>query len=191
MKKRILIVVLFAVILMFSSCSEGFDGASECARRFSSVSAMDARVRIIADFPSREATYIVDYTYKKDGDDALTIRAPENVAGVGAVISKGSASLTFDGASLETGELSKNGISPLSAIPSLISVWNGGNIAEAHYMNLGENETAFVITRISSPDGETEYRTWFLKDNCAPVRAEIFSDGRRIIQCEFERADLR
>lgn len=190
MKIRILLFFL-PVLLMFSSCSGDFSEAEELTRRFSSVSSMDARVRITADFPSREAVYIIDYSYKKDGDDALTIRAPEDVAGVGAVISKGTARLTFDGAILETGKFSETEISPLSAVPTLISVWCGGNITEAECTKLSGKDTAFVITRISSDEGDTEYRTWFLRDNGAPLRSEIFLNGERIIQCEFERADLR
>ena len=46
-----------------------------------------------------------------------------------------------------------------------------------------------AISRITDDTENTEYRTWFSKDNLQPLYAEIFSNGERIIQCEFERTE--
>lgn len=146
-------------------------------------------VHITASFPEREVKFTLDYDYLRDGDDRAAVVAPEEIAGIALSISDGGSRLEFDGANLEMGRLDAGGLTPVSAVPSLITVWTGGNISEAQSTKIFDRDAYLIISRTSADEGTREYRTWFSKDDTLPLYAEIFSDGERVIQCEFERAE--
>ena len=143
---------------------------------------------ITASFPSRVAEYTINYSHSPENDRASVI-APKEVAGVSCTISGDDGFLEFDGAILEVGKLSESGISPFSSTYALRKSWTDGNFDEIINDTMHGKRAYFVISREDNGLSETEYRTWFSKDDFLPLYAEIFSDGKRIITCEFERAE--
>lgn len=180
-------VLVFAAIL--SSCASGTEDASQITEKMREVSSAKYITNVTANFPSREVKFSLDYSYLKDGDDRITVTAPEDVAGIALTVSQDTSYLEFDGARLETGALNENGFSPFSALPALITAWANGNFAEASDTRIYDTDATLLVSRISDGDIPIEYRTWFSKDEAIPLYAEIFSDGERIIQCEFERVE--
>ena len=183
---KIKVFLCFLLVLLLSSCGE--TDAQELKGALSSVTSAEYTAHITASFPSREAEYTISYTHSPEKDRASVI-APKEVAGVSYTVSGDDGFLEFDGAMLEVGKLSDSGISPFSSIYSLQKSWKDGAFEEVTADTMHGKKAYFVISREVTGLSETEYRTWFSKDDFLPLYAEIFSDGKRIIMCEFERAE--
>ena len=90
--------------------------------------------------------------------------------------------LEYDGASLETGPLDGDGLSPVSALPALL------HAAKEGYMDsFSLNESLMVLCRDpeKKPGEGTETSLWFDPDSHALLRGEISQDGFMVIQCDF------
>ena len=184
-----MILPLTTIIILLSSCAAGSDDAEAVAAHFRAVSKADYLVHITSSFPGRELSFSLDYSYNRDGDDKVTVVAPDEISGMSFSVKGDAATLEFEGAILEMGRLSENFPSPLAALPALIRTWNDGNFSELAITEMRGNAAYLLISRIQENEEETEYRTWIAKDDMTPLYAEIFSSGERIIQCDFERAE--
>lgn len=184
--RRFLSVLLISFFL--SSCSAGKGDVKELSESLSSITNASYTAKITAIFPSREAVFTISHTHTPDGDRASVI-SPAEVAGTTYTVSGEEGFLEFDGAILEIGKLDETGISPFSSIYSLLNIWKNGAFSEITNSVMYEKSAYLAIAREENDGTELEYRTWFSKDNHLPLYAEIFSDGNRIITCEFERAE--
>lgn len=189
-KKRILLpisaLLLFAI---FTSCSANSGDVASITEHMRKVSSATYVANITANFPSREVEFTLNYNYSKNGDDRISVLAPSDVAGVSLSVSQSTSTLEFDGAQLELGKLNDNGLSPFSAISSLITTWVSGSYSEVDNTKIFGKDATLIISRVADGTNDIEYRTWFSKEEALPLYAEVFSDGRRVIQCEFERAE--
>lgn len=188
-RKALILSILSIFTVIFSSCAADTEDTSHITEKMCQITSAKYLTHVTANFPSREVKFTLDYSYTKDGDDRITVISPEDVAGIALTVSQDTSYLEFDGARLETGALNENGFSPFSAIPALVTAWTNGNFAEASGTRIYDKEAILLVSRISDGDIPIEYRTWFSKDEAIPLYAEIFSDGERIIQCEFERVE--
>ncbi len=177
-----------AILLTVSSCATTGDEKKELEKSLSAVTEAEYTAHITASFPSKEAKYTISYTHSPEKDRACVL-APDEVAGVSYSVSGESGYLEFDGALLEIGKLSDCGISPFSCIHSLLNSWKSGSFGEITNDTMHGKTAYLVISKEKKDLSEIEYRSWFSKDGFLPLYAEIFSDGERIIMCEFERAE--
>lgn len=187
MKTRLFSFVL--ILLMLSSCSADADTMTDISEHIRKTPSANYIAHITASFPGREVKFSLNYIYSKDGEDRASVISPEELAGISMTYSESGSRIEFDGARLEMGSLDKNGLSPFSALPNLITAWENGNFSECTSTRIYNRDAYMLISRMSDGSTDAEYRSWFSKDNLAPLYAEIFSDGERIIQCEFERAE--
>ena len=187
MKTRLLSFVL--LFLMLSSCSSDAGTMANISEHIREIPSANYIAHITAIFPGREVKFSLNYIYSRDGDDRASIISPEELAGISMTHSENDSHIEFDGARLEFGSLDESGLSPFSALPNLITVWTNGSFSECTSTRIYNHDAYMLITRMSDGSTDAEYRSWFSKDNLAPLYAEIFSDGERIIQCEFERAE--
>lgn len=176
---------------LFCACSSQSPDTGAITEQMRTISAADFRVTIYTSFPAHAAEYTVDYNYVKDGAQKVSVIAPESIADISVTIENGETGLTFDGARLETGRLDESGLSPLSALPSLMNAWVGGNVSESGSAKHDGTDCTLIISRHTYDGTALEYRTWFEKSSKKPLYAEIFSNGRRVIQCEFERTEYK
>ena len=117
----------------------------------------------------------------------LTITAPDDVAGITASVEKGQTFLSYDGIRLETGPLNPEGLSPLDAIPALLSAMRTGYIAETGSESMDGQEVLRITCRDSSrgPGEGTETVLWFDKARRTLLFSEIRSDGATVVRCRF------
>ncbi len=111
-----------------------------------------------------------------DGEDGeMTILAPEAIAGIHAEIDGENATLSFDGASLEYGELANGYVAPLTVPWLLGSAWAGD------YISLTGTEGD--LTRVTWLKGYNEEEltidTWLQEG--IPTYAEVSHGGRRVL----------
>ncbi|MBQ8758772.1 MAG: hypothetical protein IJZ20_03670 [Clostridia bacterium] len=173
----------------FCACSSHGEDASSVTEMMKDTVSASYLADITANFPSREVCFRLDYTYNRDGDDRACVVSPKEIAGMCFTVTGERSVISFDGANLEMGRLNEDNLSPLGAIPLLIKNWMGGNISESESTKIFDRSAYLIIYRGGSDTSPTELRSWFSKEDLLPLYAEIFSDGERVIQCRFERAE--
>ena len=114
-------------------------------------------------------------------------REPELAAGITARISEEGGVLEYDGLALETGPLDGDGLSPVSALPALLSAARSEYMAECTLERTGDSELLRVLCADPEdpPGTGRETALWFDPETYALVRGEISVDGYRVIQCEL------
>lgn len=183
--QRFLKMLPLILLLVLSACGRGEKGGTQLAldvrRELQNASGLSLTADVTADYGKRTYQFTVDYKGTAELG-ALTITAPDSIAGITAKVDLSRGSMTFDGATLDTGPLTGDGLSPAEAIPVLYRAWLGGDITGSWFERLGDSETLVVTTAIT--DSVTQ-RTWFNKTTHLPVRSEIMSGGRTVIMGTF------
>ena len=118
-------------------------------------------------------------------ETVLTVTAPELIAGVTARTAGKEGALEYDGVILETGALSRGGLSPMAAFPALLAAARSGFIT-ACSAEEREGETRLRVACGQPEAGEgqaVETVLWFHPDTHALTEGEILVDGLRVIRC--------
>jgi outer membrane lipoprotein-sorting protein len=146
-----------------------------------------AKLTLTADYGQRVYTYGAEVVVT-GGESVLTVTAPKELAGITARVTDGDSQLEYDGAVLETGPLSPDGLTPLSAVPVLLNSARSGFVDSCGMEPLGERECLRVLCRDpEKPAGQgREVALWFEPESQALVQGEITVDGHRVIRCEFD-----
>ena len=127
------------------------------------MTACTASMDVTADYGEQVYRYGMGLTWEKDAQTVLTLTYPEEVAGVTVRIEAGETALEFDGARIETGALSPDGLSPVDSVPALLDWVKEGFIAECAEETLGEGADSAGL--LPGPDAAagtgTEASVWF------------------------------
>lgn len=193
MRRRL--CALMMTLTLLAGCGGGEQGGGTSAdelalsirTEYLAMTACAATVDMTADYGARVYEYTLSVSWQKNGETLLTVLAPENIAGITARLESGSVSLEYDGASLETGMLSAEGLSPMEAVPAILDYILTGYIAECDLETVGEEERLRFCCRDpeNAPGTGTEAVFWFDGDTHAIAQAEVFSDGYSVIRCVF------
>lgn len=193
MRKRL--CALMMTLSLLAGCGGGEQGGGASAdelalsirTEYLAMTACAATVDITADYGQRVYEYTMSVSWQKDGETLLTVIAPENIAGITAHIQNGTGYLEFDGASLETGMLTTEGLSPVEVVPVILDYIFSGYIAECDFEAVGESRQLWFCCRDPecSPRTGTEAVFWFDAESHVLSRAEMLSDGYTVIQCDF------
>jgi hypothetical protein len=115
------------------------------------------------------------------------VKEPELIAGITARLHDGEGYLEYDGASLSTGALTGDGMTPLDAVPFLMEQLTKGYMAKCAYVGEGEDQTLTVTTR--DPDGEegtgSQCTLTFDPDSHDLLGAELSYDGFTVLTAQF------
>ena len=191
MRGRTLCALMMAPALLLCGCAGGradLDRVQALREEYAALTACSGTAELTADYGRRVYEYTVEFSLE-DGALILTVTAPEEVAGVTARAAEGETTLAYDGAELETGALSPDGLSPLSALPALLD-----RAARGFSDSCGKEEDGAVF-RVdyrdpeASPGVGAEASLWFGPEGDL-LRGELYQDGRMVIRCEltdFER----
>lgn len=146
-----------------------------------------AKLDVTADYGQRVYTYSVDVTVT-GGESVLAVTAPAELAGITARLVDGESQLEYDGAVLETGPLSADGLTPLGAVPALLECVRSGFIDNCGVERLGERDTIRVLCRDPErPAGQgREITLWFDVADHTLIQGEVAVDGHRVVLCEFQ-----
>ena len=109
------------------------------------------------------------------------------MAGITATAREGQTWLDYDGVRLETGPLDAAGLSPMDALPALLSEMEGGSVAEIGSETDGERQILRMTLRDldETPNVGRETVFWFDKTQRTMLRAELRSDGATVVRCVF------
>jgi len=176
-----LVLVLF-VCLSLTACKSEQEQANDAALKIRSgilENAPHLTASVTADYGDR----VYDFTLSYDAAaGVLTVLEPEILAGITVQVTNGSTALKFDGVELNTGPLTEDGLTPVSALPVIVTAWKQGYITEAYYEKLDDVQTVVLATSLSDTVTHT---TWFDAGTYQPVKSEIASDGYAVIQCRY------
>lgn len=191
MRGRLCALTMTLALLLTACGGEGENEAEEkmltARSRYLEMTACSGHMDLEADYGERVYSYGVDFTWAKEGDTVLTLTAPENVAGAAARISRGETALEFSGTVLETGPLDAAGLTPIDALPALLTYAREGFLSEC----VLEDWDGLALLHVTCRDPEgvpgegQEAQLWFVPETSALYQAELSEDGAVILRCRF------
>lgn len=179
------IAALMMTLALLTACGGRQSGAELEAFRTSLCAA--AQTALTAEVTARETDAVSVYTLEclsTPEGCALTVRSPELIAGVKAHMTEESSTLTYDGLLLGLPELTGDGLSPLTALPRILSA-----LREGFVETVWRQSGCLAVELL--PDDALRVTVWF-DDTGVPARAEIAaqSDGRVLISCEITKFSM-
>lgn len=196
MVRKALLICVLMMTLPLCACRAG-GGTSPQEQALSirtdylSATGCTAQVSLRADYGRR--VYDYEGTVAVSGEDTvLTLTAPSEVAGVVARLSGTDGQLEYDGAVVETGPLSDEGLTPLGAVPALLEAACSGFMDSSTLETLDGISVLRVLCRdpSRSPGQGQEATLWFDPTSGALLLGELTLDGRQVVRCEFEQFTL-
>lgn len=187
MLRRPVLLLLFTLILLLLTACSSQQSASERIEEIQGrfqTSTQRFSAHITADYGDR----VHQFTLRFDsGADILEILAPDILAGIQIGLSESGTVLHYEGASLNTGPLTADGLSPLAALPAIVYQWREGFVVEAHYETFQGIPVVAMTSHISD---SALHITRFDRETGLPIQAEIIADGFVVITCIFEGSPL-
>ena len=185
--RRSVLICLFALLSLFlTACSREQppeERALEIRERF-----LTSTQRFAAELTADYGDRVHHFTLRFDSAaSTLEVLAPEIIAGVLIEVSESGTVLHFEGAELNTGPLTEDGLSPLAALPVIVYEWKEGIITGAHYETFHGIRAVVMTTDISDT---VRHMTWFNAETDIPIKAEILENGFAVITIAFEGGPL-
>ena len=191
---RKLMSCVLMMTLLLSGCKAGGGGeenpenlAALIRGEYLNLTAWTSTVSVTADYGQRVYDFVLDVSWEKDGETVLTVVEPELIAGITARLKEDGAYLEYDGASLSTGPLTGEGMTPLEAVPFLMGQLTSGYMARCVYENWDGSQVLKVECR--DPEGAegagSECALYFDPDTHDLLRAELSYDGAVVLTAEF------
>ena len=182
---------MIAALLLLTGCGKAERQADELSLHlrttYLSMSRYSAEAEVTADYG--DSAY--EYTLQVEGNQlggTLTVLEPEEVAGAEITWQEGKTTLTYEGTSVETGELSPDGLSPTDGIPLIFQAVRSGAITDAT-LETGEEGEVLVLT-IDNPNlpesGKSVITVWADREDFSLLRGEIAWEGTAVLRVEFE-----
>ena len=176
------VAVSFSLLIGLTACSgaEREDRMALIRQSFSEAAAVSFAAELRADYGDRVMDFGIDFTGVPD-DGVITVTSPEIIAGAQVKLGDGGTSLSYSGAEVYTGEILPDGLSPVDAVPVMVSAWGGGLVTETVKERWGDTDCLAVIYRV---DDDVNLRTWFDGEGL-PLHAEFTFDGYTVITADF------
>ena len=180
-------ILLLALLCACGGGNADNDLALSLREGFQKMDAWSGEMELTADYGQRVYAYSVSFTGDREEGTTLTITAPEEAAGITAVAKEGQTWLDYDGVRLETGPLDPQGLSPMDALPALLTELETGTVAEVGT----ETDGDLSLLRLTLRDPEVTPGTgretvfWFDKAQKTLLRAELRNDGATVVSCVF------
>ena len=179
--KRLYLPLMLALCVLMSSCtkSSAADKVNEFVGTLNTAEELNFTAKLRSEYDSKTVTFALEYASDKDGC-RVTVLEPQLISGLSAHIAAGETELRFDELILDTGELDKFGLTPMSALPMLIDALKNGSCDSAWEEN-GEIAAYLVATDTLSA------QIRFDKYTMNPTHAELISEGMVKVFVDFER----
>lgn len=184
-------MMLVLLLLTLTACGNKDESEDALALKFRTdyltMQSCEGTVELHSDYGDRVYDYGLSFTWSNPGDLQMSITKPDELAGITASIVQGETVLEFDGARLETGPISPEGLSPIDAIPAALDYIRDGYIAECGTEMLGDRNCLRMQFREPEEQaGEgTEAILWLDKETGVLRQAEMMQEGLTVLRCQF------
>lgn len=186
---------MMTLALLLTGCGGGNDSddlALSMRTHYLSMTGISATAEITADYGER----VYQYTAQLSGDSGsgrMEITAPDNIAGLAVVWGDGMGGLEYDGASLTTGALSPDGLSPADAMPLILEACRGGAMLDSCVEEL--EDRSLLRVGLANPqlpeDADSRVDVWVRQDDFSMEKAEVSSGGQTVVRMEFSQFELQ
>lgn len=189
MQRKMAVPMILALSLLSGCAAQGDRGEelSQAMRTcYLSLSRFSTQVEVTADYGDSVFTYELQAEGTQLGG-TITVLQPEEVAGMQITWQEGETALVYDGASVETGSLSPDGLSPTDGIPLLMETLRTGPITSATVEDWdGEKLLVLTLDNPNYPEGEQSRITvWADTEDFCLRRGEIAWEGETVVQMTF------
>ena len=180
---RRFIVPVLMISLLLTGC--GNVGVQQRLKEQREKIAATEQISFVADVtanPGREVFQCTLACTANREEVTVEILAPESVAGIRAKIANGQTTLEYENISLGVGMAGLEGITPVSAVPLLISALRSGFLQRCWTEQTEDGE--LVAEEIYITD-EAELTVWYRGGELTPVRCEFLQQDKVILHCDI------
>ena len=182
MKQLCALLALLALLLTGCAAGQTDTRAGDLQQKYAALSGCDASVLVAVVRDGETRQYTLDIV--KDGDETrVTVREPEALSGVSAVVSGDALSLEFDGMALDAGSMDER-ISAVNASDIVLRAAASGYVTERNRERY-EDTDALRLCFETEQGGERLYVTAWFDAEDAPLYAELERGGEVLAYLEF------
>ncbi|MCD8084927.1 MAG: hypothetical protein LUF28_01105 [Clostridiales bacterium] len=182
--KNLLTLTLLCALL--TGCGGGGASATDqvdaVRASYSSLTAYTASAAITANCSGRVYSYEADFS----GDltsGVMTVTGPDNIAGCSVSWDETGTVLDWEQVTLDTGDLNGDGLSPVDAMPTLLTCTTTGLLLECSL----EAEGAELYAEFENPENPAcTALCWFDLTTHGLLRAELTSEGQTLVTMVFD-----
>lgn len=180
-------MILLLAALCLSACGSKTAEPLEVQYKenYVNLTAFSGNAVVTADYGEQ----LYQYQVEVSGDltqGRMDITAPDSVAGTGFTWSGGEGVVDYDTVTLETGELSPDGLSPADAMPVVLDALARGNTQSSCEEQL--NQEPVICMELTNPnlqEGQEQVTVWLSREDGTLRRAEIAWEGTTVITLSF------
>ena len=132
-----------------------------------------------ADYGETVLEYALQFSRSAEGT-TVEVLSPELIAGVKAHVDGESDTLEYDGLILETGDLTDDGLTPVSALPALVDSLQSGYFQKLWLEDAGEGQVVAVQLAVSDSCMQT---VWMEEATLTPLYAELSCGDQTVLYC--------
>ena len=179
--KRLYLSLMLGFCVLLSACakSSAAERVNEFVGTLNAAKELSFTALVRSEYDSKTVVFELEFTSDSEGC-TVTVLEPELIAGLSARVAAGETALQFDDLILDTGELDSFGLTPMSALPTLIDALKTGFCDSAWEEN---GEIAAVLTATDSLSAQIR----FDKYTMTPTHAELISEGAVKVFVDIER----
>lgn len=182
------VLMILPLLLLLSGCGLGAEkpdqAASGLQETYRQLTAFQAQAQVTADYGDRAYQYTVLCQGNAQAG-GLTVIAPEAIAGAGTRWEDGKTCLDYEELTLETGQLSPDGLSPADALPVLLDTCANGALLESGWVDWGEAEDCLYLLLQNPNAQKSTAALWADPETGALYQAELRWEEQRVIQFVF------
>ena len=186
--RKLLLCVPMIILLTGCGPAQGNQGeelALSVRGEYLEMTQWRARVTLTADYGQRVYQYELEASSGPE-ETVLTLTAPETVAGISARLEEGESTLEYEDLCLGAGTLSSQQVSPMAALPRLMSALRDGWLLEEGQEEWNGVPCLRLTVDQSGPgDGKILSTLWLDTAGGMPLRGEIAVEGEIILTAEF------
>ena len=185
MRKALLFAPMMILCLLLTGCGGGEKTESrDLQAAFRELTSAQAEAELTCHYGDEVRFYGMTCVYTPQRAE-VTVTAPEELAGVSAVLDGDTLSLAYDGILLDAGVYSGQGISPFLALPATIRALGEGYLLEESEEQVGEIPCRRLCLEMTEDSGEKTLYTVWLDGEGSPVRGEIAMEDVVVYALEF------
>lgn len=184
--------LLFAPMLMLllTACGGGGekDPAAALQQQYAAVAEATMEADVTCHYEGEERTYTLLCAYTP-AKSTITVLAPDNLAGISATLEGEELTLSYEDISLDAGSYSAAAVSPVAALPKLMTAAASGYLTEQSEETVGERPCLRLTFDLSEEEGAV-YTTWFDQETLLPMQSEISVDGAVVFEVAWSRFEV-
>ena len=188
MRKALLFAPMLMLLLTACGGGEEKDPAAVLQQQYAAVAEATMEADVTCHYEGEERTYTLLCAYTPE-KSTITVLAPDNLAGISATLEGEELTLSYDDISLDAGSYSAAAISPVAALPKLMTAASAGYLTEQSEETVGERPCLRLTFDLSEEEGAL-YTTWFDQETLLPLQSEISVDGAVVFEVAWSRFEV-